>query len=182
MTMQDSPEVTDDLRAAARERPGGWVYAIDALVDPDARVPGHSIRGGWPVDANGEVNDAGFTPNPHYRPHQPDVGEVVSAVEALLSGRPTERALVAIGRAAVTIAVTDSGPPVVERAEPAIEAFVTENDARGAYPDARGWTRTTVRDLASHLTDGVGLEVVLPDGRRAGIRATGIAGLLGNMR
>ena len=62
------PPVTDSMRAQARQQPGGYIYAIDPDCYPDGRVPGWAVRGGYPVNAEGEINTAGYRANPDYRP------------------------------------------------------------------------------------------------------------------
>lgn len=61
-----APEITDEMRAAARQRAGGWLYAIDPMLDPDGEVPPFAIRGAFAVDDRGEIGE--FTPNTAYRP------------------------------------------------------------------------------------------------------------------
>lgn len=67
------PPVTDAMRAAARNQPGGWVYAIDPAFDPNGEVPGWAVRGAYRVDDRGEVLGE-FTPNPNYRPSPQALG------------------------------------------------------------------------------------------------------------
>ncbi|HTK63782.1 MAG TPA: type VII secretion system-associated protein [Pseudonocardia sp.] len=60
------PPLTDELRQAARENPGGWLYAVDPGVDPDGDVPPYAVIGAWQVDERGEVSEE-FRHNPDYR-------------------------------------------------------------------------------------------------------------------
>jgi len=59
--------ITDDVRAAARRNPGGWVYKIEGPFGPDDAVPPEAIVGAWKVDADGELIDE-FVLNPNYVP------------------------------------------------------------------------------------------------------------------
>ncbi|MER6572958.1 type VII secretion system-associated protein [Streptomyces sp. NPDC001093] len=61
------PPVTEDVRAQAANRPGGWVYAIDPYFDPAGKVPPIGIVGAWKVDPHGRITDE-FNHNPNYRP------------------------------------------------------------------------------------------------------------------
>ena len=50
----------------ARQKPNGWVYAIEGDHGPNDAVPAHAIKGAWKVDANGKIV-GDFIPNPNYR-------------------------------------------------------------------------------------------------------------------
>ncbi|GAA2157821.1 hypothetical protein GCM10009760_60250 [Kitasatospora kazusensis] len=60
------PPLTDALRAAARRRPGTWLYAVDPGFDPRQEVPAHGVAGAWQVGQQGAV--VRFVPNPAHRP------------------------------------------------------------------------------------------------------------------
>jgi hypothetical protein len=55
------------LIAAARTKPGGWVYEVVGEFGPDDAVPPTSIRGAWKVDDDGEIV-GDFLPNPVFEP------------------------------------------------------------------------------------------------------------------
>lgn len=55
------------LIAAAKTKPGGWVYVIVGDYGPHDAVPPTAIRGAWKVDDNGEVT-GDFIPNPAFEP------------------------------------------------------------------------------------------------------------------
>ncbi|MFJ8965102.1 type VII secretion system-associated protein [Lentzea sp. NPDC102401] len=61
-----TPEITDKMRATAKQSPGVHLYAIDPMFDPDGAVPPFAIRGAFPVDERGEIGE--FIPNAEYRP------------------------------------------------------------------------------------------------------------------
>lgn len=61
------PEITLDMRVAARANPGSWLHVIDPAFDPDDEVPPWAVVGAYPVDASGEIREA-FRPNADYRP------------------------------------------------------------------------------------------------------------------
>jgi hypothetical protein len=61
------PAITAAVIAEAKRQPGGWVYAMDGIADPNGDVPAERIRGAWKVSASGEI-EGGFIPNPNYRP------------------------------------------------------------------------------------------------------------------
>lgn len=71
-TADDQPQTwtvtaSQDGIAAARQNPGGWLYDIDPLFDPDGEVPPYGVAGGWRVDDAGRITDE-FEANPAYRP------------------------------------------------------------------------------------------------------------------
>lgn len=59
-----------ELLAEAAKYPGGWVYEIEAGVDPNGVVPPEFIVGAWPVDSTGQLTGE-FIPNPNYRGRDP---------------------------------------------------------------------------------------------------------------
>jgi hypothetical protein len=61
------PPVTEEIREAARKRPGGWVYAIDPEHDQSGSVPRQGIIGAWRVDGLGRLTGE-FRHNPDYVP------------------------------------------------------------------------------------------------------------------
>jgi hypothetical protein len=61
------PEITLDMRRAARSNPGTWLYVTDPGFAPGADVPPWGVVGAYPVDAHGEIQDD-FRPNDDYRP------------------------------------------------------------------------------------------------------------------
>jgi hypothetical protein len=61
------PEVTPQMRAAARANPSSWLYVIDPALDPDREVPPWGMVGAYPVNQNGEIGEH-FRHNPGYRP------------------------------------------------------------------------------------------------------------------
>lgn len=64
---RSTPQITDELRAAARNQPNGWIYPTDPMFAPGEAAPGHAIIGAWQVDGAGEIT-GDFQPNPDYRP------------------------------------------------------------------------------------------------------------------
>ncbi len=61
------PPVTEAMRQSARQLPGGWVYVIDPGFNPNGRVPGEGVVGGYRVDDRGVLTNE-WRPNPSYRP------------------------------------------------------------------------------------------------------------------
>jgi hypothetical protein len=61
------PPLTEEIREAARKRPGGWVYAIDPEHDNTGTVPRRGIIGAWRVDGLGRLTGE-FRHNPDYVP------------------------------------------------------------------------------------------------------------------
>lgn len=65
MSSTDVPPITQALRDAGLQQPGGWVYAIDPAFDPAGEVPPFAIIGAWRVDGHGRVTDE-FRANSSY--------------------------------------------------------------------------------------------------------------------
>ena len=61
------PAFPEELRAAAAEAAGGWIYAVDPAYDPQARVPPEGIVGAWQIGLDGKPT-GNFIPNPNYQP------------------------------------------------------------------------------------------------------------------
>lgn len=61
------PEITLDMRAAARTNPGRWLHVIDPIFGQEDDVPPWGVIGAYPVDERGEIRET-FTPNTDYRP------------------------------------------------------------------------------------------------------------------
>ncbi len=61
------PEITAEMRAAARANPGTWLYVIDPAFDADADIPPWGVVGAYPVNPRGEIG-AAFRRNTEYRP------------------------------------------------------------------------------------------------------------------
>lgn len=107
MTSSTPPPITDELRAAARNQPNGWVYPTDPMYAPGEATPGYAIIGAWQVDGNGEITGE-FQPNPDYRPSPVALGlpQAGSHLETMLQ-------LVATGYAEqepLLVALLDASP------------------------------------------------------------------------
>ncbi|RKT84828.1 SseB protein N-terminal domain-containing protein [Saccharopolyspora antimicrobica] len=62
-----SPEITDDMRARARSRPGARLYVTDSEFDARGEVPPWGIRGAFETDpTTGTIGN--WVANPNYRP------------------------------------------------------------------------------------------------------------------
>ena len=66
-TASDQPQFPDELRGAAAQAAGGWIYAIDPAYDPRGYVPPEGIVGAWKIGPDGEPTGE-FIPNPNHRP------------------------------------------------------------------------------------------------------------------
>ena len=58
-------EITNELIAEAKKRPGGWVYEIVGDFGPHDEVPPSAIRGAWQVDLDGNIVGE-FQRNPNF--------------------------------------------------------------------------------------------------------------------
>ena len=64
-TARGIPEITPELRAAAKRQPNGWVYVIHPDIDPDGKVPPDAIQGAFAVGPDGELTGE-YKANPNY--------------------------------------------------------------------------------------------------------------------
>ncbi|SEE62182.1 type VII secretion system-associated protein [Streptomyces sp. TLI_105] len=103
------PPVTEEMRAAARRMPGGYLYAVDPAFDPQGEVPGHGIRGAFRIDADGEITD--YMANERYRPtpvalcFPPATDAVDEAAQLASTGYGSQEAVVqALESATVAVA------------------------------------------------------------------------------
>lgn len=80
MSAMATPEITAEMREAARENPNSWLYVIDPALDPDDEVPPWGVVGAFAVNERGEIEEP-FHPNAEYRP-SPEV--VTVPLERLL--------------------------------------------------------------------------------------------------
>jgi hypothetical protein len=53
--------------AEAKNHPGGWVYVMDGIDNPNDAVPPERIKGAWKVNQYGEIV-GDFIPNTNYLP------------------------------------------------------------------------------------------------------------------
>ena len=112
-----TPPITEELRAAARNRPNGWIYAIDPMFAPGEAAPGYAVIGGWQVDGSGEITGE-FQPNPDYRPSPVALGlpEAGSHLETMLqlvaTGYADQQPLLAALLDASPLAFVDGITPI----------------------------------------------------------------------
>ncbi len=183
------PPLTEDLREAARRRPGGWVYAVDPEFEGDRSVPRRGIRGAWRVDGLGRVTGE-FRHNPDYVPSagalrlpEPTdpLDEVLQRAAYRLIGDDevvaavlSAELLLPLGTAPGLLSVPDSrgGWVIVAYSSPE-QADAAEFDPSFADPSAEavGWQRRTGRDLATGWPAGHDLEI--NPGSAASFRITG---------
>lgn len=153
------PEITEELRERARRQPGGWVYALDPAVDPQGRVPGWAVRGGFKVDDLGELTGE-YRANPNYRPSPRALGlpEPANALEDALqqaaAGTGSQEALLdAIVDSALILFARESGPAelfvtTTSDGVAVLQAFTSD----AVLPDDWSqWQRATGRQLAPAL-------------------------------
>jgi hypothetical protein len=153
------PEITDELREQARRSPGGWVYALDPEVDPDGRVPGWAVRGGFRVDDRGELTGE-YRANPKYRPSPKALGlpAPANALEDALQRAathtgPQDALLDAIVESELILFAREPGSSELyvtrtEAGETVLQAFTSD----AALPSGwSSWQRATGRDLAGVL-------------------------------
>ena len=183
------PPLTEEVRDAARRRPGGWVYAMDPEFEGEGVVPRRGIIGAWRVDGLGRLTGE-FRHNPDYVP----------SAGALRLPPPTDPLDEVLQQAAYRLVDDDAVVAAVLRAElllpmgPApgllsvaddrggwlIHAYSCREHAdaaeqgplfTGPTAEAVGWQHRTGRDLARGWPAGHDLEI--NPGSAASIRITG---------
>ncbi len=183
------PPLTEEVREAARKRPGGWVYAVDPEFDGSASVPRRGIIGAWRVDGLGRLTGE-FKHNPEYVPsegalelpvptdeldetlqraayRQADEGEVLAAV------LDAELWLPSSGRPGLLSVADDRGGWVIQAFSSLehAESSSKERLAEHAPEDTAAWQRRAGRELAAAWPVGHDLEV--NPGSPTAVRITG---------
>ncbi|MDH6122079.1 type VII secretion system-associated protein [Kitasatospora sp. GAS204B] len=169
------PPITEELRAAARQRPGTWMYQIDPAYDPAGEVPLQGIIGAWQIDHQGAP--VHYWHNDDYRPsaRAQGIAEPDSPAEAAL-----QRAATGHGGERELLDALREGPLLIF-AHPEHPGLYIEpgTDGRGtitACTSARhvpsswpGWLALSGRELAQaapgnllRLNPGSGVSVTLP--------------------
>lgn len=183
------PPLTEEIRDAARRRPGGWVYATDPEFAGEGSVPRRGIIGAWRVDGLGRLTGE-FRHNPDYVPsagalHLPPptdpLDEVLQQAAYRLVGDDevvaavlTSELLLAQGRTPGLLSMPDErGGWVIHAYTSEAQADLAEHDLMVAHPaeEATGWQRRHGRELASNWPVGHDLEI--NTGSAAAIRITG---------
>lgn len=85
--LHSAPEITDELRAVAQQRPGAWIAVPDRMYQgqPYDKVPEHAFVGEYWVDESGAVTGQ-YRPSSKYKPSPLTLGfpEPVSMLEKVL--------------------------------------------------------------------------------------------------
>ncbi|MGX7823955.1 type VII secretion system-associated protein [Actinokineospora sp. 24-640] len=180
------PEITLDMRVAARANPGSWLHVIDPAFGPDEEVPPWGVVGAYPVDASGEIQEV-FRPNADYRPsphalRMPLPSNEVEEVMQLVSTRHLERpALLPALRAAKLLVYSRDGQDTAVTAFPDLDGRVMVPACTSVARVPRqwpGWREVTGSTLAP-LLNGYPL-VVNPAGPiTAIVPASDLLGQLG---
>ncbi len=153
------PEITEELRERARRQPGAWLYVLDPAVDPEGRVPGWAVRGGFQVDDQGELTGE-YRANPDYRPSPRALGlpqpanDLEDALQRAATRTGSQEALLdAIIEGELILFARESGPAelfvtTTDAGETVLQAFTSD----ATLPDGWSqWQRTTGRQLAAAL-------------------------------
>jgi hypothetical protein len=164
----DTPPLTVELRAAASNHPGQWLYVIDPCFDANDEVPPYGVVGVWQVDERGEVTGE-FHRNPNYRPSPvalgyPDPTDPLDAAIQLSSVEYLDGDAIApiFMEAEVLVGVGDEGAVTVFHHDggKVVLTFSAEDHAPDDLPESvRGWQRMRGRELASLLPADVDIVV-----------------------
>ncbi len=185
------PPLTEEIRDAARRRPGGWVYAADPEFDGETSVPRRGIIGAWRVDGLGRLTGE-FRHNPDYVPSagalrlppptdpldevlQQAAYRLVDDDEVVAAALDAEL-LLAQGHAPGLLSVPDDrGGWIIHAYSCREQAEAAEHDPNFTNPTAEavGWQLRTGRELAAAWPVGHDLEI--NPGSAASIRITGKA-------
>lgn len=183
------PPLTEDVRDAARRRPGGWVYAVDPEFEGEGSVPRRGIIGAWRVDGLGRLTGE-FRHNPDYVPSagalrlppptdpldevlQQAAYRLVDDDEVVVAVLEAEM-LLPRGHAPGLLSVPDDrGGWLIHAYSSREQADAAEHDPTFTNPTAEavGWQHRTGRDLATGWPAGHDLEI--NPGSAASIRITG---------
>lgn len=183
------PPLTEEVRDAARRRPGGWVYAVDPEFEGEGTVPRRGIIGAWRVDGLGRLTGE-FRHNPDYVPSAgalrlppptDPLDEVLQQAayrlvddEEVVAAVLQAELMLPRGHAPGLLSVPDDRGGWLIYAYSCLEqAEAVEHDPHFTNPTAEavGWQRRTGRDLAHGWPAGHDLEI--NPGSAASIRITG---------
>ncbi len=189
-------EITEEVRQAARQNPGGWVYKIDGAFGPTEPVPPEAIVGAWKVDDRGSLTGE-FRPNPKYRSGVAKPGAFaftpLNDLEAALSearaGRlPEQKLLHALANAELAVpsaaeldAADGSGfqPLVFPKDDLQLLACFSDESRIGDYAKLAPHTlKIRGRDLLRLVPEGFGLVVNPGSAAAFDISPNGIAEML----
>lgn len=157
MTQPDSPlgrpEITEGMRAAAKAQPGGWLYSIDPMFDPNGNVPAFAIRGAFAVDERGEIGvfeaNASYRPSPRALKLSPPGNALERALELAATGYgPEEDVLRALLDAELHLIERPEHPGqfavAQEGEDQVLHVFTSESRRPGNWST---WQRARGRDL-----------------------------------
>ena len=159
MWSMTTPEITPEMRAAALENPNSWLYVIDPALDPDADVPPWGVVGAFPVNEQGEIEEA-FEHNAEYRPspvavREPDAAAVLEALlERVKAGERDQRDLLPAVLAARLLLYSGSADDGSVTGFPnrdgsvMVPACTSPAHVPAAWP---GWREVTGRELVPML-------------------------------
>lgn len=183
------PPLTEEIREAARRRPGGWAYAVDPEFSGDGAVPRTGVIGAWRVDGLGRLTGE-FRHNPDYVPsagalHLPPPTDPLDGVlqraayrlladEEILAAVLDAELVLPAGRSPGLLSIPDvRGGWVIHAYSSQQQADVGEQDLTVAHAaeDATGWQCRLGRELAEAWPAGHDLEI--NPGSAASIRITG---------
>ncbi|HWC84022.1 MAG TPA: type VII secretion system-associated protein [Pseudonocardiaceae bacterium] len=157
MTRSTPPPITDELRAAARNRPNGWVYPTDPMFAPGEATPGYAVIGAWRVDGSGEITGE-FQPNPDYRPSPVALGlppagnHLETMFQLVATGYADEQPMLAALADASPLAFVDGITPITRVADGAtVVPVYTSPGYLPASPDTA--MPISVRDVLNEHPD-----------------------------
>jgi len=156
--------ITDDMRAAARQAPGSWLYAVDQASEPTADVPHHALIGAWRIGEDGEIA-AEFRANPDYRPSPAARGwpqpadDLDRTAQLAAAGYATldDVAVALLYHEVVFLAEADGA--LVPGEDGCVAVHSSQPAGSRPLPEGAAWRRSTGRELASRLPEGAGVLV-----------------------
>jgi SseB protein N-terminal domain len=141
--------ITDDMRAAALQAPGGWLFAVDPALDPAGEVPDVGLIGAWRVGEDGQIGED-FRVNPEYRPSPaargwpPPVDELDRTAQLAAAGYATlDDVAVALLHQEVSYAADRDGAAILDEHGRLVVYSRPPEDPAGA-----SWSTSSGRELA----------------------------------
>jgi hypothetical protein len=175
--------ITNAMREAAQHAPGGWLFAVDAELDPTQEVPDFGLIGAWRIHADGEIGED-FRLNPEYRPSPtargwpPPVDGLDRTVQLATAGYATlDDVAVALLHYEVSYTAGPDGRAILDDRSRLL-VYSRPQDERAGLASGASWRTSLGRELAA-VAEGSAEVVINPGPWEAGLPTADLAARAG---